>query len=75
MNFAVDASYRRQVLELWHQWERSQRPAKEPGEFRLDIFVDPPMHGPDASNQLTFVRVPEGFMRVLKKNRIPCTVH
>lgn len=75
MNFAADASYQRQVLELWHKWERSQRPPKRPGEFRLDIFVDPPMHGPDMRNQLTFVRLPEGFIRVLKENRIPHTVN
>jgi hypothetical protein len=75
MNLSVDASYRRQVSELWYQWQRSQRPAKQPGEFRLDIFVDPPMHGPDARNQVTFVRVPEELLRVLKENRVPYTVH
>lgn len=75
MNISVDASYRRQVSELWYQWQRSQLPPKQPGELRLDILADPPMHGPDARNLLNFARAPEDFMRLLKANRIPYAVN
>jgi hypothetical protein len=48
MNVLVDATYRRQISELWMQYQRGLFPPKQPGEVR--IFVEPPMHGPDARN-------------------------
>jgi hypothetical protein len=76
MNISVDARYRRQISELWFQWERSKLPPKQPGEFRLDPpVIEPPMHGPDAHNLLHFSRAPDDFLRLLKANHIPYTVN
>jgi hypothetical protein len=71
MNISVDARYRRQIAELWNEWQRTQLPPKRPGEFRLDILCEPPMHGPDERNLLNFVRAPEDFVQILKDNHIP----
>jgi hypothetical protein len=73
MNLSVDASFRRQISELWMQYQRGLLPPKQPGEVRIDIFVEPPMRGPDAHNLLNFARAPEDFVRLLKQNRIPHT--
>jgi hypothetical protein len=74
MNVSIDASYRRQVSDLWLQYQRGTLLPKRPGEPRIDILVEPPMHGPDAHNRLSFVRVSDDFVRLLKQNRIPYTV-
>jgi hypothetical protein len=76
MNVSVDASYRRQISELWYQYQRGLLPPKQPGELRIDPpVVEPPMHGPDARNLLNFARAPEDFIRLLQQNRIPYTVN
>jgi hypothetical protein len=75
MNVSVDATYRRQVSDLWLQYQRELLPPKRPGEVRIDIFIEPPMHGPDALNRLNFALAPDDFVRLLRKNRIPYTVN
>ncbi|HMJ45043.1 MAG TPA: hypothetical protein VK522_22495 [Pseudolabrys sp.] len=61
MNHAisVDASERRQFLELWTKYQL-HTPA-----LGLSIAVDPPMAGPDARNLVTFYDVPSDFLPVL----------
>lgn len=72
MNVSVDARYRSRISELWYQYKRGLLPPKQPGELRINPpIVEPPMHGPDGHNLLTFVRAPEDFVRLLKRNRIP----
>jgi hypothetical protein len=75
MNVSVDASYGSQVRELWSQYQRGLRPPKCPGEARIDVFAELPMHGPDARNLLNFASVPEDFVRLLEQNRIPCAIN
>jgi len=76
MNVSVDASYRSQISELWYQYKRGLLPPKQPGELRIDPpVVEPPMHGPDVRNLLTFAQAPEDFIRLLKQNRIPHTIN
>lgn len=75
MYVLVDASYRRQIADLWSQYQRGLLPPKRPGQLRIDLFPEPPMHGPDTRNLLNFPSAPEDFVRLLRQNRIPYTVN
>jgi hypothetical protein len=70
MNISVDANFRRPLEEAWIRYQRELRPARRPGEFRIDINNPLVMSGPDARNLCQYPNLPDDFARFLDQSGI-----
>lgn len=74
MNISIDAFNEGRVRTLWSERQRSLRQPKQPGELRLHVNAEIPMHGPDVRNRCHFPGVPDDFVDDLKKNGIDYSI-